>query len=609
MKRLLILTTLIALLACASSYLYLHSKERRNSEKIALAPFREGDYQAAERILTKYEPTIFPLALYNSYLATAKGHFRESDYFLQTILQHSPQNQELLVQTYLTQAINAYSTNNELEVTPLIDRAKRLTNGSSVLMFFEGLSNYLHKHYAEAIRFWSAYSPEKTWMDSVIESCFPLSWRQLHVAHCLSEEGDILSSREILEKQSHLLERDPHNYHQLATLFLGLTYLKEAQEVPPCSRGSYYKLARFYFERSGREMRFDRERQRIADHVANEALALLTSTADCEMHDWAIAFIHTLEEWNSTAHIDSIALRLTDTILLRRDEGFSFLCQKICEEFHGNYFHNLMIDHLLQSLQLGIQRNENDTLCYLWEVLESLSENPHAMKREVTKLIMPELFEVIYKDSETLFDTRNFLAFWKKLGQEKSDYERLANQLVDYGQLFWKKEGFEEKGTNLLRLASEFSIEKQICQNKIETFLCDLYRQAENCNMIHRLSLIHDALDAFHVGIKEVGSYEKLANHLADAEYLYEARNWEAAKTHAAWVLKLDPRNLRAQRLVGLACFHMGDYERALAYLRDLPALDESAHRAIAFSRVYEEQAQQEHLVQIDNINSFNEDE
>lgn len=610
MKRFLILFATVAAIACSLSFLYLHSLRKKGTER-PLAAFKEGDFQSCERLLKASEPVTFPLALFNSYLCTARGHFTESDYFLQTILQSNSisQSPELLVQVYLTQAINTYLTGRDEELSPLIDRAKHLSQNSSVLMFFDGLSCYSQGRYDESVRYWSAYREENDWMSALINHCFPASWRQLHLAHSLCEIGNKGLSREILEKENHLLDRDPYSFRQLAALFLGLTYLREAQELPLWQRSSHYKLATFYFEHSGREMRFDRERECVSNAIAQETAVLATQPSQTALIDWALVFLETLEEWGAREQLTEVAEELAQTIVLRRDESYLYLCQKLCSHFAGGYFHTLMIDSLLNSLQEGIQRKEGDALCYIWQILESLSDNPKAMKREISRLITNELFEIIHSDCDTLIETRHYLAFWKQLKQEQTDCEKLGQQLLNYGQLFWKKEGSERKGTLLLQLANDFCIDKQTCQNRIETFLSDLYGQAESSNMIQRLSLIHDALDAFNIVVKEVGDVEKLANHLADAEYLYEARNWGAAKTHASWVLKLDPTNFRAQRLVGLSYFHMGEYKKAIDLLQKLPILDETVHKAIAFSRVYQAQEKAEHLVQKDNIDSFDEDE
>lgn len=609
MKRLFILVS-IFIICGGGAYCYFQKNRGSGAEKALLA-FKGGDFSATERILNSTQSLASPLSLYRSYLATAKGQFKESDYFLQTILRAPPQmlNEELLVQSYLISAINAYFENRDHTFVSLVEQAKNLESDTSVLMFFEGLTHYLEKNYEQAFRFWSALFDQGSWLDSLINHCFPNNWKNLHLAHCKAEMGDVLGSRELLENESHLLEHDPCNFRQLAILFLGLTYLKEAEEVPEKERSSYYKLAHFYFERSGREMRFDRERANLSAHLCQVAIELLSPSSSSEMKQWGVVFVRTLQEWNALDRLEEVITHLTQNILLRRDVVYHQLCKQICEEFHGGYFHTSLMEKLLLALKEEVRRKESDTMQYLWGVIESLADNPKQTARFVAHLVQEELFETIYWDSESLFHTRSFLAFWKGLKPDQMECEKLAEMLLGYGQVFWKKEGFEEKGNALLCLALDFSENKQLLQNKIDHFLSELYAAAESSNMVHRLSLIHDALEYFHITIKEIASIEKLANHLADAEYFYHVRNWAAAKTHADWVLKLDPDNYRARRLVGLACFYMGEYNKAMRHLSKLPIMDESTHKALAFSRIYCSQEKTEHLVQIDNIDSFDEDD
>jgi len=120
---------------------------------------------------------------------------------------------------------------------------------------------------------------------------------------------------------------------------------------------------------------------------------------------------------------------------------------------------------------------------------------------------------------------------------------------------------------------------------------------------------IFDAMDHFQINKQELATPGKLANHLADAEYLYHAHNYSLCKAHGMWVLKLDPENECAQRLVGLSSFHLGEYSRALCALKKLDNPDEDARKALMLSQVFASQEQEKHLCQIDNIDSFDEDE
>ncbi|MFN0065162.1 MAG: DUF1347 family protein [Chlamydiales bacterium] len=615
MKRIVSIFVFVAVAAGAAFTYHLCTKEENLPQK-AFAALKEGEYSAAAKSLEEATQLTFPLALYHSYLAQVQGHFKESEYLLQALLKQPQRTnqQEIFLEAYLSQAVNAYFTHQDEELSPLIDRARRFSSDNPVLIFFEGLKHYLQNQYADALRFWSTFSPEPTvknsqWLEVVIDRCFPLSWRRLHMAHCLTEEGDILSSREILERENHQLKNDPLHYHQLATLFLGLTYLKEAGEVPLGERDSYYKLANFYFQRAGKNERYEREKDRVVFHLCEEAQKLLTSPVDLETKRWGLTFVHVLQDWSAEEAINSIADHLTLALISRPEAENLQLCQEICSEFQGSFFHSLITEKFLAATQAAAQNQEIESLYYLWSHLAALSPSPSLIAKQVAALTSKELFLRIHEDTENVHATRRYLAFWKYLGQDREECDRMAMQLLHKGELLWRNEGSEEKGTRLMKLAIELSDDKMACRRSVEHFLTTLYAAAENSNMIERLSLIHDALDYFDVTIKDLVCSEKLANHLADAEYLFNARNWAAAKSHASWVLKLDPTNKRALRLVGLSAFHLGDYEKALNLLRGLSTIDATVEKAIAFSEVYSASHNSQHLVQIDNSDHFNEDD
>lgn len=265
----------------ALAYNFLSSKQSYPDK--AYTHLVQGNYVAAEKALDESaaDQLVFPLALYKGYLAQARGRYRESDYFLQTLLSEPPRvnQKEILVETLLAQITNAYQEKRDREISPLIETAKHFSSGNSFLFFFDGLSHYLHNQYSDALRFWASYQPigathGSGWMEHMIEHFYPCTWRQLHVAHCLTEEGDILAGRQILEKEQHQIGNQQSELHHLATLFLGLTYLKECADIPIEERGSYYKLAHFYFERAEKVEPFAREKERIIAHVQGEVDAL-----------------------------------------------------------------------------------------------------------------------------------------------------------------------------------------------------------------------------------------------------------------------------------------------------------------------------------------------
>lgn len=614
MTKRVILIVGVFLICIAGTYFFLKPNPETKTRQ-ALDHLLQNNVAIAEATLNSLssQPMTFPLALYQGYLAQARGRYQDADLFLQLALNEPLKNQreEILVEIFLAQTSNAYLEMRDHELSPLLERAKKISSDNAFILFFEGLVNYLHEQYAEALRSWNAFSPEEStggsgWMPSLIERLFPISWRQIHVAHCLTEEGDILRGREILEKEGHHVRSQDGELHNLATLFLGLTYLKESGEIPLTQRGSYYKLARFYFERAGQDLCFARERCRIITHVQKEAETLLLADLNEQQQKWGFDFVHILQEWKAETAVEMLADRLAQKMLRQKGPEIVTLCQSIRQEFHGTPFHLILTQKLLSAIAHGLQEGETENLFDYWAMIESLSSTPKLAAKEIASLTSKEIFSTIKRDGKSLFRTRNHLAFWEKLEHSEQEQEQLAHNLLCHAKVLWQNGGQEKKGERLMELALNYS---SPLQNEIETFLTDLYSQAENSNLIGRMALIYDAMEHFQIEKQELASASKLANHLADAEYLYDAHNYTLAKTHAAWVLKLEPQNQQALRLVGLSSFHLGEYYKAHSNLKELANPDEHARKALMLSQVFSSQEQDKHLAQIDNTDSFDEDE
>jgi hypothetical protein len=145
----------------------------------------------------------------------------------------------------------------------------------------------------------------------------------------------------MIEKESLRLSTDDEST-PLATLLLGLSYLKEARQVNIDQRGSYYKLARFYFERAHLNNRQNLEKERCIIHIEEEAELLLSAKIHAETREWGFEFIHVLEDWKAGSSIERLAECLSLHLLHEKGEGSIFLCSAIHKEFHGSPFHLLL---------------------------------------------------------------------------------------------------------------------------------------------------------------------------------------------------------------------------------------------------------------------------
>ena len=585
----------------AGAYIVLKPNPKRQANK-ALEHLQNGNFMQAEALIATL-PSALESALYKGYLEQVRGRFDLADRYFTAAWMEAKKTgyPQVLAEISLARATNAYMSGSDEKCVEFIRTARTYTSEAlPSLSFFDGLESYLRQAYGEAFHLWNTYSYDRlnSWMSTSIEILFPSAWQKLHLAHCLLEEGEVMKGREILEKECCQATLHSENL-PLTNLFLGYSYIKESHKVSCADRSSFYRLAHFYFERAYVSKLYDREKNRIASHVENEAIALLLSDRDAK-RDEGLGFVHILQEWDAQMAVDRLSTVLACDILSRKEKENVYLCATIRQQFQGTLFHNLLTDRMLCSLAKELKDGDTENLFYLWSLVEQLSPTPKQAAKQIASLAAVEIFETIKKDDLLLTRTRNFLAFWEKLGRNESERERMARDLLSHAKLFWHNEKEEKKGERLMEIALKITNHDPLIAQEIETFLSNLYAQAENSNMIRRLALVYEAMEYFEINRDGLVSKATIANHLADATYLYDARNYLAAKRHAQWVLKLEPHNDGAHLIAGLSSFQLREYGKAICHLQLVVEIDEESYKILALSRALSSKVQEKHLCQSD---------
>lgn len=602
-----------ASLSFAGGFFFLLKPNQARQAEKALGYLKQNKYEACETLLNSLASSKVPVsAMYMGFLEQMQEKFDMSDAYFNRALQHHElaKKNEYAGSIYFAKASNAYFENRDQEAIALIESGLQYLNHP----YFAGLAAYLQQNYSKALKLWRLFQTESLngsmWLSFANEKLFPPALKQIHFAHSLIEEGDLAGARELLEKSAHQTIAENVPLHHLANLFLGLTYLKEANQISYEQQGSMYELSRFYFQRVQIDPKFFREKFCVTSELERETLNLLAMTPSHLSLKWGFDCIRTLLDWNATASIEQIIENLAYKILRHENDAYSgALCEAIRKEFLGSSFHVLLTQKLLSSVAQGIKDGQPEELFRKWALVETLSSNAKVDAKQIATLTFEEILNSIKRDDKMLSKTTSYLAFWETLERSPEEKELMAKELLVQAKLFWQNEKQEKKGEGLMAIALRLSNGNSEIQKEIDHFLTHLYINAEESNLIRRLSLIHDAMHTFHIKPQELASKSKIANHLADAEFLYTSRNYPAAKAHATWVLKLDPENEKATRLLGLCSFHMGEYTKALNYLNRLQNWDDYAKKAWMLSQVFATQAQEKHICQIDLYNSFSENE
>ena len=606
MNKRFFLLVMIFVVVSGGTFILLSPNPKRKIEKAFILVLK-NQYEEADTLLVAH-PLPIRTALYRGYIEQKRSRFEIAERHLKIAYQEAQGEcpRELQCEIALALAMNAFYKGDYADFNLHVQTARTWDPHFSSLGFFEGLNHYVDGAFTEALLAWNAPVTQGsgTWMESAFETLFPPSWKNLHCAHCLIEVGDFVSARKIVEKESLRLSPDQSSM-PLATLLLGLSYLKEARLSGVDQRSSYYKLARFYFERAHLNNQFIQEKERCIAHIEEEAALLLASSMNAEQQEWGFDFIHILQDWKAREPIERLADCLALNLLHQKGEASILFCSAIHKEFHGSPFHLLLTEKMLDALMQEVKAGVVDDLFNLWAHVEQLAPNPIMAARRIASLTSEEIFETIKKDTPSLLRTRNYLAFWEKLGRTPFEREVLACDLLMHAKSFWYTSQQEKKGQNLMEIALLLSHNNSVVEREIVIFLTSLFKQAESCNMISRLLVIYEAMGHFDINRQELVSKSTLANHLADAQYHYRVHNYIAAKTHAGWVLKLDPQNQGALRLVGLSALQLGEYGQALTLLQQLQYHDEFTHEALLFSQVFASQTQAQHLCQTDPSGTY----
>lgn len=562
--------------------LYWIVPQREREFRKALTAFERGDLLTSEQLLSEMEKRNprYPLPLYRAWAAEASGQTALADRYLKLADQMATSEEQRL-EIYLAEMSNAYLEHRLPDLALALEKGQELNLFSPYLSFFEGLLSYQKGEYRQALtmlnqfREASAQQEKKAqgWREAAFRRLFSPTWIAMHLNYMLLEQGELFRAQEKWEEQLlHLPSEDP--LYGLGMLFLGQSYLKEADLLPLNERTPSYKIAQFYFERIGELASFPLERDRMVEQLGTHSLALLTAQQSQGLH-----FLHLLEQWRATESLDRIATTL-GSLIGARGEEYLPLCKKIASEFKGSHFIGLLSESLSETFLAHLRKREG-SFSSLWACLETLDLNPdrYLLCGELTK---EQLFASIQEEG---FGERahSLLTFWNDVFADERNQYQLYLGLLSYAEMLWNKEGYEERGTQLMDtvLAMAPVQDRGGFLKEMQRFFLQLYTQAEEANMIKRLSLIHDACTYFHIETTSLHTEAKFANYLADADYLFSAEQYSNAQACARWLLKLAPGHQEALRLFGLASYYLGEYEQAKIALKGLLHPDPSAQHAL----------------------------
>lgn len=604
-RRLWITIFLIFCLVGIGGYSLLSLRTSSHWEESFFSHFQKGDLVEAEAVLVRAAlPEDSPeLLLCEAYLQHARGNIVESDRTLSLLASEVKGDSSRRFPLLLLQATNAWIRGDSSLAKERVEAAAPLCPDHPLVAFFRGLFAYHEEAYAAALHSWRSIPYEKyalaplahpssegsgRELEGILAYAFPPLRHQLRAAHCALEEGDFLVARRQVEKAGAQGEEA-----FLASLLLGLTYLREAEVVPSGARINCYKLACFYFERAGSRESFPTERARAAFYLSRAVEGLLSTPAEREAQEVTVVMLQLLGMWREEERIEALADRYAEWLLEGSSLEFLDRSRPLREVLWGSNFHLLVLEKVVAALTTRLSHPCVPLDPLFYERVVTLSPTPGRHFSALSAALSVALVQNLPKEEVSLSRTDQFLSLWKRIPHPLQEEERLAELLFFQGKLYWQQVHQEEKGRRLMEYALALSPQKEKMERRIATFLTELYHQARGSNLIDRLLPLLEAMEAFHMVRYEVVTPIQLANHLADADYLYHTQQYALAKAHAIWVLHLSPGNTHAQRLLGMSAFHLGEYGCAIGALEALEAQeDEEVVTMLMISHSLYDQAQ-----------------
>lgn len=548
----------------------------------------EGKLYEAQNLLNtieEHDPLTPHLPLWRGYVELSTHHYPEAERFFQKAMKQEL-DEKGLQEAMLASALVAVCENKPTKLTQALIHAKKITQFSPHLLFFEGVEHYVAGEFAEALIQLQGYQEalktanKLAWIDFVMERHFPSDKVSLLIAHALIEEGRLSQAHELLKEV----------HEEKAAPFLALCYLKEGERAQAAEKESYDKLASYYFASIHEVPSICREA--MTSYIKQEAL---------KRESPAPALITVLERWKAESALDSIA----DKVVTRH------LKESTIAELAAYQKNSLFFALLGKKILVALKgKKEIGELQATWEKIEGTPFATATLEQQVSRFFETELVKNIHKDDERLLSTTHALRAFQEFEKDEERLGATGQELIHQGKLLWLKEGEEKKGSHLMKLALSLIPEEGIEGQKqgILNFFENLYGQAERSNLVKRLLLIHEALDLLAVRLGTPPTVSTIANYLADAEYLFTARQYTACQIHAELLLKLHSKNEGALRLYGLSSYHLGQYNRAMIALKKLAQPDEYAEKALMLCMAREEK-EEKHLVQVDTLGELCENE
>lgn len=588
--------------------------------------FENGDYLLSLKQLQRLEAEdiLFApkLILMQSYALREQGFLgRSTQKILLGLslfphLQRIPEQKEkeIALELALGLSLNGYNTDNISDFTEGVRIAYMIEPENAWVALFKMIEQ-ANKNDWEGVHLWlENQKPRKMlspWMNKPFNRTFTKDQEILLLARAHIERGQTVLAREMLEQ----LEETTAILDE-RTYLMALSYLFDARERSDNVAMGYYRLALSFLEPLDlQQPHWKKYLARVSDFFANEALEQLlfneeksqlasqdpsTTLDDLTDHlaqENFTFFIQALSRWHADQHLEVLARHFIDS-LVRIEKGdifpqFEQIQHSILERDPRwrPHIENELLLRLEQSLLEGKWDRVQQfwTMCINPSTVFSGQFNIDAAKR-IQNRVYQKYVETVQlaatgQDTSLVEEQLEALAHYLPLlHTTQTEMDALAQttmRLAEHTAALFSGQVIAAQTGDFIRILlnngavpeSQHASLKQFFKEKLN----QRFLQAKGQNDLANMSLVFDIAANTDLQVIEVPSEERLANMLADAQYLLDSERLYDAQQLLTWILKITPEHPEAIHLLGSSLFGTGRYDEA----KDLLLKINSSHHVL----------------------------
>ncbi len=426
-----VLTVLFTLICLLSGYIYFTFDDRyflSEARQCLLA----GDAQKSLDYLCrfhgkKYKDTV---SLYTGYALRSEGFLRKAhEEFLRsalsenkTIAQEARYN--ILLDDYL--AGDYDSLEKDLETYDLLPAGKS---------FFLALTAYEKSSFSEALQHYldqkeSLFiSPLYEWAHQTV---FPPSFGLFFRARCLIESFRPAEGRLLLEK-SDLSETPDY--------LIGLSFLREGEEMPLPEALPYYQKAFEYFSRLPlRQGKCDKEKKVILSSYER----LLTLMQTHGLYEELIPFLEFSEDFGAdmlpTAEL--FLGKIRDDLRREEEEKMMLITEKLLYSLRQSKYKEKFSEKMMLHIEELLEAGREDKAKKFLALHPIFSSHFRRDKQKLSESIYRRVKEDIEKEPVPMEKIDRYLAFWNELEQDPHARADYCLRLLPSLESLWEKDPF-----------------------------------------------------------------------------------------------------------------------------------------------------------------------